>query len=80
MSSTSANVSTTNADVITFAQNMGSTAYQMQWTKIVEVSSTSQTWYLEAIQNSGSNLVMPTGSTQTGTNPYGSYIHAVRIA
>ena len=80
LSSTSANVSTTNGDVITFAQNMGSTAYQMQWTKIVEVTATSQTWYLEAIQNSGSNLVMPTGSTQTGTNPYGSYIHAIRIA
>lgn len=80
LSSTSANVSTTNGDVIMFAQNMSGTLFQMQWTKIVDVSSTSQTWYLEAIQNSGSNLVMPTGSTQTGTNPYGSYIHAVRIA
>ncbi len=80
LSSTSANVSSTNGDVIMFAQNMGGTVFQMQWTKIVTVTSTSQTWYLEAIQNSGSNLVMPTGSTQTGTNPYGSYIHAVRIA
>lgn len=80
LSSTSANVSTTNGDVIMFAQNMTGTGFQMEWNKIVTVTATSQTWYLEAIQNSGSNLVMPKGSTQTGTNPYGSYIHAVRIA
>ena len=80
LSSTSANISTTNADVCTLAQNMQTTAYQMQWTKIIAVTSTSQVWYLEAIQNSTTTLTMPTGSTQTGTNPYGSYIHAVRIA
>lgn len=78
--STSKGITATNADVITFAQNMSGTVYQMQWTKIIEVTAASQTWYLEAFQNSGSTLTMPTGSTQTGTNPYGSYIHAVRIA
>lgn len=77
---TSASVSTSNADVITFAQNMSGTVYQMQFTKIVEVTATTQTWYLNVIQNCGSTLTMPTGATQTGTNPYGSYIHAVRIA
>ncbi len=77
---TSASVTTTNADIITFAQNMSGTVYQMQFTKIVEVTATTQTWYLNVVQNSGSQLTMPTGATQTGTNPYGSYIHAVRIA
>ena len=81
--STSASVTTTNADIVTFAQNMTGTVYQMQFTKILDLSNLStdtQTWYLNVIQNSGSQLTMPTGSTQTNTNPYGSYIHAVRIA
>ena len=77
---TSASITTTNADVIFYAQNMSSTVYQQEWTKIITVTATSTTWYLNALQNSGSNLTMPTGSTQTNTNPYGSYIHAVRIA
>ena len=78
--STSAGITVANADVVTFAQNMSGTAYQMQWTKIINETRTSGTWYLEALQNSGSTLTMPTGSTQNYTNPYGSYIHAVRIA
>lgn len=77
---TSASITTTNADVIFYAQNMSSTVFQQEWTKIVTVTATSTTWYLNALQNSGSNLTMPTGSTQTNTNPYGSYIHAIRIA
>ena len=77
---TSASITTTNADVIFYAQNMGSTVFQQEWTKIITVTATSTTWYLNALQNSGSNLTMPTGATQTNTNPYGSYIMAVRIA
>jgi len=80
LSSSSANISVTNADVILFAQNMSGTNTQLQWTKIINETRTSGTWYLEALQNSGSSLTMPTGGTQTYTNPYGSYIHAIRIA
>jgi len=77
---TTASITTTNADVIFFAQNMSGTVFQQEWTKIVTVTASSTTWYLNVLQNSGSQLTMPTGSTQTNTNPYGSYIHAIRIA
>jgi len=77
----SATCTTTNADICLMAQQFtGTTITQLQWTKIVKVTDTSKTWYLVAYANAGTNLTMPTGSTQTNTNPYGSYIHAIRIA